>query len=78
MQMMSTQTGVWRSALPLSYVFICQEQQCATSISFYGSGKVTMNVTSEKMGVKQGKQALNKNESGLTWNINLFLPLKYK
>uniref|UniRef100_A0A4W6G7Z3 Arrestin C-terminal-like domain-containing protein n=1 Tax=Lates calcarifer TaxID=8187 RepID=A0A4W6G7Z3_LATCA len=30
-------------------------QQCATSISFYGSGKVTMNVTSEKMGVKQGE-----------------------
>ncbi|XP_018523939.1 arrestin domain-containing protein 3-like [Lates calcarifer] len=32
-----------------------KEQQCATSISFYGSGKVTMNVTSEKMGVKQGE-----------------------
>ncbi|KAM9858395.1 arrestin domain-containing protein 3-like [Aulostomus maculatus] len=32
-----------------------KEQQFATSISFYGSGKVTMNVTSEKMGVKQGE-----------------------
>ncbi|KAG7242429.1 hypothetical protein INR49_022938 [Caranx melampygus] len=32
-----------------------KEQQCATRISFYGSGKVTMNVTSEKMGVKQGE-----------------------
>uniref|UniRef100_A0A4W6G8W1 Arrestin C-terminal-like domain-containing protein n=1 Tax=Lates calcarifer TaxID=8187 RepID=A0A4W6G8W1_LATCA len=27
----------------------------ASNISFYGSGKVTMNVTSEKMGVKQGE-----------------------
>uniref|UniRef100_A0A672FK31 Arrestin-like N-terminal domain-containing protein n=1 Tax=Salarias fasciatus TaxID=181472 RepID=A0A672FK31_SALFA len=33
-----------------------QEQQCATRISFYGSGKITMKVTSEKMGLKQGKQ----------------------
>ncbi|CAI5650578.1 unnamed protein product [Oreochromis niloticus] len=32
-----------------------QEQQLATRISFYGSGKVTMNVTSEKMGLKQGE-----------------------
>nr|XP_020450165.1 arrestin domain-containing protein 3-like [Monopterus albus] len=32
-----------------------KEQQCATRISFYGPGKVTMNVTSEKMGVKQGE-----------------------
>ncbi|KAK5871348.1 hypothetical protein PBY51_004233 [Eleginops maclovinus] len=31
-----------------------KEQQYATRISFYGSSKVTMNVTSEKMGVKQG------------------------
>ncbi|KAF3850935.1 hypothetical protein F7725_012707 [Dissostichus mawsoni] len=30
------------------------EQQYATRISFYGSSKVTVNVTSEKMGVKQG------------------------
>lgn len=27
-----------------------------TRISFYGSDKVTMNVTSEQMGVKQGEQ----------------------
>ncbi|XP_041793949.1 arrestin domain-containing protein 3-like [Chelmon rostratus] len=32
-----------------------KEQQYATTISFYGSEKVTMNVTSEKMGVKQGE-----------------------
>ncbi|KAK2837375.1 hypothetical protein Q5P01_014587 [Channa striata] len=32
-----------------------KERQCATRISFYGTGKVTMNVTSEKMGVKQGE-----------------------
>ncbi|XP_019956390.2 arrestin domain-containing protein 3-like [Paralichthys olivaceus] len=32
-----------------------KEQQSATMISFYGSGKVTVNVTSEKMGVKQGE-----------------------
>uniref|UniRef100_UPI0037E99D2E arrestin domain-containing protein 3-like n=1 Tax=Semicossyphus pulcher TaxID=241346 RepID=UPI0037E99D2E len=32
-----------------------KEQQCATRISFFGSKKVTMNVTSEKMGVKQGE-----------------------
>ncbi|XP_040898584.1 arrestin domain-containing protein 3-like [Toxotes jaculatrix] len=32
-----------------------KEQQCVTRISFFGSGKVTMNVTSEKMGVKQGE-----------------------
>ncbi|XP_060926808.1 arrestin domain-containing protein 3-like [Limanda limanda] len=32
-----------------------KEQQSATTISFYGLGKVTMNVTSEKMGVKQGE-----------------------
>lgn len=31
-----------------------QEQQQATRISFYGSDKITINVTSEKMGVKQG------------------------
>ncbi|XP_077378175.1 arrestin domain-containing protein 3-like [Festucalex cinctus] len=32
-----------------------QERQCATKISFYGSGKVTLNVTSEKMGLTQGE-----------------------
>ncbi|KAI3372505.1 hypothetical protein L3Q82_022981 [Scortum barcoo] len=32
-----------------------KEQQHATSISFYGSKKVTINVTTEKMGVKQGE-----------------------
>ncbi|XP_030594071.1 arrestin domain-containing protein 3-like [Archocentrus centrarchus] len=32
-----------------------QEQQYASRISFYGSGKVTMNVSSEKMGLKQGE-----------------------
>ncbi|XP_014844605.1 PREDICTED: arrestin domain-containing protein 3-like [Poecilia mexicana] len=32
-----------------------KEQQHATRISFCGSGKVTMNVTSEKMGLKQGE-----------------------
>ncbi|XP_051277304.1 arrestin domain-containing protein 3-like isoform X1 [Dicentrarchus labrax] len=32
-----------------------KEQQYATRISFYGFEKVTMNVTSEKMGVKQGE-----------------------
>ncbi|XP_038560472.1 arrestin domain-containing protein 3-like [Micropterus salmoides] len=32
-----------------------KEQQYATRISFYGSEKITMNVTSEKMGVKQGE-----------------------
>ncbi|CAB1446967.1 unnamed protein product [Pleuronectes platessa] len=32
-----------------------KEQQSATTISFYGLGKVTMNVISEKMGVKQGE-----------------------
>ncbi|KAK2902207.1 arrestin domain-containing protein 3-like [Channa argus] len=32
-----------------------KEQQCATRISFYGTGKITLNVTSEKMGVKQGE-----------------------
>ncbi|XP_060893883.1 arrestin domain-containing protein 3-like isoform X3 [Labrus mixtus] len=32
-----------------------KEQQHATRISFHGSEKVTMNVTSEKMGVKQGE-----------------------
>ncbi|XP_028269742.1 arrestin domain-containing protein 3-like [Parambassis ranga] len=32
-----------------------KEQQHATRISFLGSGKVTMNVTSEKMGLKQGE-----------------------
>nr|XP_054587424.1 arrestin domain-containing protein 3-like [Nothobranchius furzeri] len=32
-----------------------KEQQSATRISFCGSGKVTMNVTSEKMGLKQGE-----------------------
>ncbi|XP_041854364.1 arrestin domain-containing protein 4-like isoform X2 [Melanotaenia boesemani] len=32
-----------------------KEQQHATKISFYGSGKVTMNVTSEQMGLKQGE-----------------------
>ncbi|XP_034728466.1 arrestin domain-containing protein 3-like [Etheostoma cragini] len=31
-----------------------KEQQYATRISFYGSAKVTINVSSEKMGVKQG------------------------
>uniref|UniRef100_A0A667ZAH6 Arrestin C-terminal-like domain-containing protein n=1 Tax=Myripristis murdjan TaxID=586833 RepID=A0A667ZAH6_9TELE len=33
----------------------CQEPQYGTRISFYGSGKVTMNVSSEKMGLKQGE-----------------------
>ncbi|XP_068461109.1 arrestin domain-containing protein 3-like [Clinocottus analis] len=32
-----------------------KEQQYATRISFYGSAKVVMNVTSEKLGVKQGE-----------------------
>lgn len=32
-----------------------KEQQLATRISFCGSGKVTMNVASEKMGLKQGE-----------------------
>ncbi|TKS78836.1 Arrestin domain-containing protein 3 [Collichthys lucidus] len=32
-----------------------KEQQYATRISFYGSQKVTMNVTSERVGVKQGE-----------------------
>ncbi|XP_077418602.1 arrestin domain-containing protein 3-like [Vanacampus margaritifer] len=32
-----------------------REQQRATKISFYGSGKVTLNVTSEKMGLTQGE-----------------------
>ncbi|MED6252366.1 hypothetical protein ATANTOWER_010720 [Ataeniobius toweri] len=32
-----------------------KEQQHATRISFCASGKVTMNVTSEKMGLKQGE-----------------------
>ncbi|KAL7391702.1 hypothetical protein ABVT39_013210 [Epinephelus coioides] len=31
-----------------------KERHYATRISFYGSAKVTINVTSEKMGVKQG------------------------
>uniref|UniRef100_A0A3B4ZGM7 Arrestin C-terminal-like domain-containing protein n=1 Tax=Stegastes partitus TaxID=144197 RepID=A0A3B4ZGM7_9TELE len=30
-------------------------QQHATRITFFGSGKITMNVTSEKMGLKQGE-----------------------
>ncbi|XP_057688675.1 arrestin domain-containing protein 3-like [Corythoichthys intestinalis] len=33
-----------------------KERQSATKISFYGSGKVTLNVTSEKMGLTQGQQ----------------------
>ncbi|KAM4576014.1 arrestin domain-containing protein 3-like [Odontesthes bonariensis] len=32
-----------------------KEQQHATRISFFGSGKITLNVTSEKMGLKQGE-----------------------
>ncbi|XP_058492735.1 arrestin domain-containing protein 3-like [Solea solea] len=32
-----------------------KEEQSATRISFFGSGKVTMNASSEKMGVKQGE-----------------------
>ncbi|KAM4579013.1 arrestin domain-containing protein 3-like [Fundulus diaphanus] len=32
-----------------------KEQQHATRVSFCGSGKITMNVTSEKMGLKQGE-----------------------
>ncbi|XP_061585945.1 arrestin domain-containing protein 3-like [Cololabis saira] len=32
-----------------------KEQQCATRISFQGSGKVTMTVSAEKMGLKQGE-----------------------
>ncbi|XP_070690524.1 arrestin domain-containing protein 3-like [Pempheris klunzingeri] len=32
-----------------------KEQHHATRISFYGSAKVTMNVTTEKVGVKQGE-----------------------
>ncbi|XP_029915126.1 arrestin domain-containing protein 3-like [Myripristis murdjan] len=32
-----------------------KEPQYGTRISFYGSGKVTMNVSSEKMGLKQGE-----------------------
>ncbi|XP_028301765.1 arrestin domain-containing protein 3-like [Gouania willdenowi] len=32
-----------------------QEPQNATRISFFGSGKITMNVTSEKMGLRQGE-----------------------
>ncbi|XP_068560416.1 arrestin domain-containing protein 3-like [Cebidichthys violaceus] len=32
-----------------------KEKQYATRISFYGSAKVAMNVTSEKLGVKQGE-----------------------
>ncbi|XP_061674597.1 arrestin domain-containing protein 3-like [Syngnathoides biaculeatus] len=36
-------------------IVVLQEQQCATKISFCGSGKVTLNVTSEKMGLTQGE-----------------------
>ncbi|XP_054635049.1 arrestin domain-containing protein 3-like [Dunckerocampus dactyliophorus] len=32
-----------------------QEQQSATKMSFYGSGKVTLNVTSERTGLRQGE-----------------------
>ncbi|XP_037115861.1 arrestin domain-containing protein 3-like [Syngnathus acus] len=32
-----------------------QERQSATKISFYGAGKVTLNVTSEKLGLTQGE-----------------------
>ncbi|XP_068167874.1 arrestin domain-containing protein 3-like [Antennarius striatus] len=32
-----------------------KEQQCVSRVSFFGFEKVTMNVTSEKMGVKQGE-----------------------
>ncbi|XP_019722567.1 arrestin domain-containing protein 3-like isoform X1 [Hippocampus comes] len=32
-----------------------QERQCSTKISFHGSGKVTLRVTSEKMGLMQGE-----------------------
>ncbi|CAN9513321.1 unnamed protein product [Ophioblennius macclurei] len=38
-----------------SIIIGLKEQQCATRISFYGSGKITMTVTSEKMGLKQGE-----------------------
>lgn len=40
---------------------IGQEQQHATRVSFYGSDKVTVNVTSEKMGVKQGEHTFPEN-----------------
>lgn len=44
----------------MPYVCTCQEQQSVTRISFYGSAKVALNVSSEKLGVKQGKQILLK------------------
>ncbi|XP_036954513.1 arrestin domain-containing protein 3-like isoform X1 [Acanthopagrus latus] len=54
-----------------------KEQQCVTRISFYGSDKITMNVTSEQMGVKQG-EALGVsvevlNESARTVTPNFYL-----
>ncbi|XP_055080195.1 arrestin domain-containing protein 3-like [Periophthalmus magnuspinnatus] len=54
-----------------------KEQQQATQISFCGVGKVTMNVTSEKMGIRQG-EAMGVsveviNESSRTVTPNLYL-----
>ncbi|XP_061767827.1 arrestin domain-containing protein 3-like [Nerophis ophidion] len=49
-----------------------QEQQSATKMSYYGSGKVTLNVTTEKMGLKQGEtmnvsvQVLNSSTQAVT------------
>ncbi|KAM9391484.1 arrestin domain-containing protein 4-like [Pholidichthys leucotaenia] len=49
-----------------------KEQQYATRISFYGPGKVTVNVTSEKMGLKQGEamgvsvEVLNRSAQAVT------------
>ncbi|XP_055367902.1 arrestin domain-containing protein 3-like isoform X2 [Betta splendens] len=54
-----------------------KEPQCASRISFLGRGTVTMNVTSEKMGVKQGEalgvsvELLNSSACALTPRLYL-------
>lgn len=58
---------ITHAGTPVFHNLIWQEQQHATRISFYSSGKVTVNVTSEKMGVKQGER--------LHWEYTVWLVL---
>ncbi|XP_061624008.1 arrestin domain-containing protein 3-like [Phyllopteryx taeniolatus] len=54
-----------------------QERQCATKMSFSGCGKVTLNVTSEKMGLTQGEtmdvsvEVINRSNGAVTPKVFL-------
>lgn len=55
------------------HLIIFQEQQYGSRVMFLGSGKVTMNVSSEKVGLEQGKQMQHLHATQLRCKLSMSL-----